>query len=481
MIQVLVGDETGRCKHLKIRQSNSDEASESSFEVSCINNGYKGGKNSLAVQGLVRLFEDSQSPGRTVATVRADSSAELLHFDGCGRLVRHDSPAMVASPSSSGTPVLGAVSLGERAFLSYRADGLVSVHTVPAHDQGGSDAHTQKVRGPLAMNGCCATLTSSGASKVAFGGQENDLTLFDYGVDGGGGELKQVWMARNVSQDSLHLRVPVYVSAAAFIGEARSIEPASIPLSSSPPPSHYHTGEDRENIAVGTAYKQLRIYDPRAGTRPVKEIASKPGQVDYRITSVCWGGPSQSHSLFSGDTAGNLLLWDLPDGRFLASAGLDRCLRVYDVAVGQSTGSGSGSGSGSRSPPVVCSAYLHNRLTRCCFLPAGQGSHATGIDGEGEGEHSDGEGEEGEEGGGEDRLEELSLSQDEDDDEEEEEEEEEVAVQEEEDDDEEEDEEEPVGRGNGNGNGNGRGGGRSKAGDRHRGAATATAKKQRRR
>ena len=42
------------------------------------------------------------------------------------------------------------------------------------------------------MNGCCATLTSSGSSKVAFGGQENDLTLFDYGVDGGGGELKQV-------------------------------------------------------------------------------------------------------------------------------------------------------------------------------------------------------------------------------------------------------------------------------------------------
>ena len=44
------------------------------------------------------------------------------------------------------------------------------------------------------MNGCCATLTSSGSSKVAFGGQENDLTLFDYG--GGCGELKQVGRGR---------------------------------------------------------------------------------------------------------------------------------------------------------------------------------------------------------------------------------------------------------------------------------------------
>ena len=103
MIQVLVGDETGRCKHLKIRQSNSDKALESSFEVSCINNNniYEGNPKrfnyhcvsqeinphtfpscSSAVQGLVSLFTDSPSSGKVVASVRADSSADLLHFDG---------------------------------------------------------------------------------------------------------------------------------------------------------------------------------------------------------------------------------------------------------------------------------------------------------------------------------------------------------------------------------------------------------------
>lgn len=53
-----------------------------------------------------------------------------------------------------------------------------------------STVHRQTVRGPLAANGCCATLTSTAACKVAFGGRENDLTLFD--CSNGGGELKQV-------------------------------------------------------------------------------------------------------------------------------------------------------------------------------------------------------------------------------------------------------------------------------------------------
>ena len=45
----------------------------------------------------------------------------------------------------------------------------------------------------------------------------------------------------------------------------------------------------------------------------MRDLAAKAGQgqVDYRIASVCWGGPSQAQSLFSGDTAGNLLQWDL--------------------------------------------------------------------------------------------------------------------------------------------------------------------------
>ena len=103
MIQVLVGDETGRCKNVRIRRSSSDN--DSSFDVSCINQVSESNRNrsffsfssfrkerrkpsfvflffSSAVQGLVNLFSNFQVPGRMVASVRADSSADLLHFDG---------------------------------------------------------------------------------------------------------------------------------------------------------------------------------------------------------------------------------------------------------------------------------------------------------------------------------------------------------------------------------------------------------------
>lgn len=154
------------------------------------------------------------------------------------------------------------------------------------------------------MNGCIASPSNG---RVAFGGPENDITLWDYR---NGGELSQVWAAQNVPHDKLHLRQPVFVSALCFLGEAKEADRSSLRLSE----ALFFTGENEEKIVSGTGYRQLRLYDPLAGRRPVLDldvVQQTRGLGDYRITAICAGGRDQPHAVFSGDAAGNLFLWDL--------------------------------------------------------------------------------------------------------------------------------------------------------------------------
>jgi ribosome biogenesis protein NSA1 len=97
-----------------------------------------------------------------------------------------------------------------------------------------------------------------GLPLIALGGRERELGLWDVGR----GEA--TWAARNVPHDMLDLRQPVWVTAARFM--------------SSP-----HV------LAVGTAYKQLRVYDVRADRRPVRQMDLKGHRV-MAITGVWVGG-----------------------------------------------------------------------------------------------------------------------------------------------------------------------------------------------
>uniref|UniRef100_A0A0G4G3E8 Ribosome biogenesis protein NSA1 n=1 Tax=Chromera velia CCMP2878 TaxID=1169474 RepID=A0A0G4G3E8_9ALVE len=80
-------------------------------------------------------------------------------------------------------------------------------------------------------------------SKVVFGGEENDVQLFDCkaGV--------KVWEAKNVRNDELDLRVPVHVCSLLFCSK---LSPAC--------------------IACGTYSGSMRLYDPRAQRRPVADV-----------------------------------------------------------------------------------------------------------------------------------------------------------------------------------------------------------------
>jgi len=278
--------------------------------------------------------------------------------------------------------LLGMVSLTSSAVLGFREDGQVCIQNI-GDSESSSWRRTGQVRGPLTLNGVAASFeagSNSCSAALVCGGRENDVALYDCAVGSSAKEeLQQVWTAQNVSQDKLHLRVPVFVTALAFL------RPCSSPGAAL--------------ILAGTGHKQVRIYDTLAGRRPVQDLDSSQHS-PFRATCVTPG--PEEHSVFVGDTAGNLLQFDLRTlrrvsslqggagslrqlsvrGRLLASAGLDRYLRLYDLQ--QPT------------PQLLGSAYLKNRLNRCELL-----------------EEEQREEEEEEEGG--DRLEELQVSDDEED------------------------------------------------------------------
>eukprot|EP00934_Nitzschia_sp_Nitz4_P003527 Nitzschia sp. Nitz4//scaffold246_size28974//15038//16567//NITZ4_008084-RA/size28974-processed-gene-0.11-mRNA-1//1//CDS//3329543918//3517//frame0 len=168
------------------------------------------------------------------------------------------------------------------------------------------------------------------AGRVAIGGRERETTIMDLETG------KLIFKAKNLPPDpQTLLQQPVWPSSIIFL-------------------------EDSNTMAVGTAYKQLRLYDVRENTKTRRPILTTlEGQFEYSISSLCQISDTE---IAVGDTAGNVLSVDIRTlgrklkgtpsnnmGRFvgpagcvrqlkkhptlprLSAVGLDRMLRVYDT------------------------------------------------------------------------------------------------------------------------------------------------------
>jgi ribosome biogenesis protein NSA1 len=171
--------------------------------------------------------------------------------------------------------------------------------------------------------------------RVAMGGRERETSLLDLET----GQV--VWKAKNLPPDpQTLLQQPVWPTAICFLGQ------------------------DSNTMAVGTAYKEVRLYDIRESTKVRRPTAVTPeGLFEYRVTSLCPLGPANtSCDLVVGDAAGFLYQLDLrklgkdrkvqahkdlsrfvgPGGSVrqiqlhptlprMAVVGLDRMLRIFDT------------------------------------------------------------------------------------------------------------------------------------------------------
>lgn len=158
--------------------------------------------------------------------------------------------------------------------------------------------------------------------QVATGGRENGLKLWD-----GNNLQNPVFEAKNVRNDFLDLRVPIWVTDIGFV----------------PGTAHQPV------IAVGTGYHQLRLYDTRAQKRPV--YSKEYGKAAITALSCAEDG----RYYFIGTATGDMARIDLRKGdvvntykgfagavlsidnykddsqQLVASCGLDRYLRIFDV------------------------------------------------------------------------------------------------------------------------------------------------------
>lgn len=153
---------------------------------------------------------------------------------------------------------------------------------------------------------------------IATGGRENDLKLWD--IETG----EQIFTAKNVRNDELELRVPVWITDMAFILKTKK-------------------------VAVTTRYGQVRLYDPATCMRRPVVSVQVPEQA-----LTCISCSSKDHHVIVGSGTGQMNLVDLrskglvmnkykgfvggikaiacsEDEPYIASVSLDRHFRVHHL------------------------------------------------------------------------------------------------------------------------------------------------------
>lgn len=173
------------------------------------------------------------------------------------------------------------------------------------------------------------------AGVLAVGGPEHDLALWD--VE----KSTPTFQARNVSNTELDLRVPVWVSAMQFLPEAGSSATTG-PLST----SSARDDASPHVIALASRHRHVRLYDIRAGRRPLVSVELG----EYAFTAL--DASADGLSILTGDSIGTLRRLDVRASLrqvcvykgaggcvrslavsaaqpYFASVGLDRCLHVH--------------------------------------------------------------------------------------------------------------------------------------------------------
>ncbi|XP_033211907.1 WD repeat-containing protein 74 [Belonocnema kinseyi] len=151
---------------------------------------------------------------------------------------------------------------------------------------------------------------------IATGGLENPLQLFDLE------KKKQIFVAKNVKNDSLELRVPVWISDIGFF-------------------------PDSSKLVTSSKYGHVRLYDHHAQRRPVMNIEVKQEALGYLAVDAA------NMQVIVGSGKGRMHLIDLRNGKIVnhykgavgsvtaiainkkstnvVSVSLDRYIRIHDI------------------------------------------------------------------------------------------------------------------------------------------------------
>eukprot|EP01039_Chlorochromonas_danica_P004695 gene4695-5142_t len=302
----IIGDETGLIKVISKRQQ-----------------AFTFGEQDRA-QGVISLCSSPLGQS-AVAALRIDGSVEhwALTFDEDNR-----SPVLQLAQSSSQV-VKQPLTLMTLSTASQNVVGVGKEGHVVVQRLSGADHSEIVAEASLSGSISAAALE---VDKLLVGGRENDAQLLDLSTQ------QLLWKAKNVPNDKLNLRVPIWITSLDVLEEQRFL--------------------------TATAYKQARHYDRRASDRPVHSFA-----IDTPYALTCIKAAEDNQSFYVADGAGNLYQHDLrvnghrlhtfkgctgsirslsldQESHTLACVGLDRHLRVFNTNTAK----------------PVARVYLKNRL-----------------------------------------------------------------------------------------------------------------------
>jgi ribosome biogenesis protein NSA1 len=282
--------------------------------------------------------------------------------------------------------VIGLAVLPTGGHISCSSEGIVTMQqrrgsddsSSSSSDEGSNDSDNDDGMDEIEIDAggpvSAFSLEKSQRSCFAVGGKEMDAELWDIATQ------TRTFKARNVPHDFLDMRLPVWITALEFLGaEGTSGEGAS--------------GGGGNTFVTGTAYKQMRIYDTRAQSRPVQNLNDVS---EYRVNALAVT-PDQS-TIVMGDTAGGMSSFDVrmlkrsgrfvgpagsirslschPTAPYIASVGLDRVLRVFDLRTRINTHT----------------VYMKQRLNSVLFTDEPELNGSAAGDGDGGADDDDDEG-----------------------------------------------------------------------------------------
>ena len=230
----------------------------------------------------------------------------VLTYDASGASAREDGPFF------GGSGHIKSIAKFEERFLTGFSDGLVAVWPGDGDEEAAVKISTGGNLWAMAQN-------ATEHNTVATGGKENPLKLWDLHKPDA-----PVFLSKNVRNDWLNLRVPVWVTRIQFL-------------------------KDNRRVVTGTGHNQVRVYDPKASQRrPVIDF----NFMSYPITglSVC---SHRDDQVIVGNTIGDMGLLDLRKRQtvqlykgfsggitdiqchssepVVVSCGIDRYIRVHDI------------------------------------------------------------------------------------------------------------------------------------------------------
>ncbi|KAJ2655961.1 Ribosome biogenesis protein nsa1 (NOP7-associated protein 1) [Coemansia sp. RSA 1200] len=265
---------------------------------------------------------------------RADGTVEAIAKEGGAVVDAHREQGFAAPVSikHNGRQIterkyVGVGAVGGTSFVSCTNLGEVR------YQRFGEDEEA-RVLTKLPADACRMRVHGTSPRVFAVGGREQELSVWDIDALGSAAVAEYrkpttapLFRSKNVRPDNLGLRVPVWITDIQFLSDN-----ATAPT-----------------VAASTGHKQIRIYDARAGGRPIHDWSDSVSA--HPITNLL-----ASHTkpeLFFTDNVGGLHQLDLrtgkvvggyrgfagavtsvalsEDGSMVAGAGLDRFVRVYEA------------------------------------------------------------------------------------------------------------------------------------------------------